>query len=135
MSMRQVKALAATIAVTAAVAFATPQSAEARWGGGGWHGGWGGGGWHGGWGGWRGGWGGWHGGWGGWRGGGWGWGAAAVGAGVVAGALASPYYGYGYGYGDPGYYSYSYPAYYGYGGCYLRRVWGPSGPHLVRVCY
>jgi hypothetical protein len=66
--------------------------------------------------GWHGGWG-WHHGW----GPGWGWGAAGVGAGLAAGVLAAPYYGPGYAYG------------YGYRPC-LRRVWGPYGWHLVRVC-
>jgi len=69
------KMLTILVAITSltAATMAVPSSAEARWG-------WGGGGCC-----WRGGWG--------YRG--WGWGAAAVGAGLVAGAVAAPYY-YGY---------------------------------------
>lgn len=78
-------------------------------------------------------WGGWN--WG-WRGGDWGWGgpALATGLGLV---MTAPYYGNGYGYNPYGYYA-TYatdvPAY-GYGSCYITRVWGPYGPQLARVCY
>ena len=121
----------AIVATTVAV----PNTADARWFGGGWHGG----GWHGGWGGWRGGWGGWR--------GGWGWGAAALGTGLLIGAAAAaPYYGGYYGYGPYAYdygYGPSYAAYggpYGYGGgCFIRGrwVWDGFGHRVwrrVRVC-
>jgi hypothetical protein len=114
--MRHMKVLASALAITAVLGCLAPQSAEAR----GW--GWRGGGWGGGWGRWHGG------GWG--RGSGWGWGAAALGAGLLAGAAASPYYG-GYGGYSPGYYG---GGYYGYGGCYVTRAWGPYGWYPVRVC-
>jgi hypothetical protein len=120
--MPRIKALAISIIIAAAIASSAPQTAHA--GGWGWRGGWGG--WHGGWGG---GWGGWGGGWGHRWYRGWGWGA--VGLGLTAGLLAAPYYGYGY----PGYYGgYGYPGYWDDSYCYLRRVWGPHGPYLVRVC-
>ena len=126
-----VAAVAALGMATAVATISTP--AEARWGGGGWHGGGWGGGWRGGWGG---GWG--RGGWGGgcWNCG-WGWGLAT---GALLGAAATyPYYGYGYGYP----YGYGYGADYGYGGgsgCWVRRrIWTAGGHYLgrrlVNICH
>jgi hypothetical protein len=119
----------------AATAMASSNAVQARWGGGGWHGGagFGGGGWRGGpaMGGWRGApgfGGGWHG------GGGWYPGLGVV-AGVATGAVLGGYYPYGYGV-TPGY-GYGGAAFYGYGdgGCYLTQQWGPYGPYMAQVCY
>jgi hypothetical protein len=142
--MRKIVTALIAAAFMAATAITSSGTAQARWGGGGWHGGagfgggWrGGGGWHGA-GVWRGGPGfGWHGG---WRGG---FPFAGVAAGLAAaaifsGALVSPY---GYGYYPYGYAvapGYGYAGYgYGYGGgggCYLVQQWGPYGPVMAQVC-
>jgi len=140
-----VTALIAAVCI-AAMAMASSNTAQARWGGGGgWHGsagfggGWrGGGGWHGA-GVWHGGpgFGGWHGGW--HRGFPFGGVAAGLAAGAILGGILGAPYGYGgyypgyavapdYGYGDVGYYGHG-------GGCYLTQVWGPYGPSLAQVCY
>ena len=106
---RIVTAVAAAVVITAATA-ALPDTAQARWHGGGWHGGWRGGGWRGG-------------GWG-WRGFGWGFApgfAIGFGAPYVGGFYGGPYYGYG-------------------GDCVLRRRWvinrwGHRVLRWTRVCY
>src|SRR5689334_813297 len=88
-------AIAAAIMVAVSGMTLTPDTADARWGGGGWHGG------------------GWHGG--GWHGGGWGWGGLGVGIGtglLLGAAAAAPYYGGYYGYG-PYAYDYGGGPYYG----------------------
>jgi hypothetical protein len=96
--LKKTIAVAVVTATLGGALAVTTGPADARWGGGGWHGGGWGGGWHGG------GWGrGYYGGW---------WGPGIVG-GLALGALAYPYYGYGYGYGYP-------CGYYGYYGCRYR---------------
>jgi len=108
-------ALVMTVALAGATV-ALPDTASARWGGGGhWGGGhWGGGHWH---------------------GGGWGWGGVGLGLGTGLLFAAAPYYG-GYS-GDPYYYDYG-PYAYGYGHPYgYRRYAGyyPYRRHYYRNRY
>ena len=108
--MKRLGVLMAAAALGAALLASGP--AEARWGGGGFHGGgWGGHGFAGGWG--HGGWG-WGWGWGhrGWGYGGWGLAGLGLGLGLAGLDYGYGYPGYGYGYGYPGYAAgYGYPGY------------------------
>ena len=104
------------VATIVAIVGTTVASADARWGGGHWHGG--------------------H--------GGWGWGGFGLGLGTGLALGASPYYGgyygpYAYDYG-PYAYDYGYGSYAHDGGCYIRRRWvsdgyGHRALRRVRVCY
>jgi hypothetical protein len=70
---------------------------------------------------------------GGWRGSGYGWGGRGLGLGIGLGLAGAYGYPYGYGYGYPASY-----AFYGDGGCYIRRqrVWTSYGWRFrtVQVC-
>ncbi len=65
--------------------------------------------------------------------------AASLGAAALAPTAASAHWhrGWGWGWGGPRFYAGA-PAYYGYGGCYVRRLvptpWGPRW-QLVNRCY
>ncbi len=65
--------------------------------------------------------------------------AASLGAAALAPTAASAHWhrGWGWGWGGPRFYVGT-PAYYGYGGCYVRRLvptpWGPRW-QLVNRCY